>query len=183
MAPAKGNKHGVGYGRPPEAYQDEDLIKLGHDMRAWMKEMDAKNEPVAFLSEFYCLKEYIPRGTWQSLIERKCFAPYYEEAKQWLSARIVKLNQIKESYGNRILGMYSTDVDSYEDAKMRRKADYESEKRMQETQRLATPVNDALIQEQHKNIRLQAELEEFKKELDALKRKAGHLICESDPAV
>lgn len=179
----KGNKNAVGYGRPPEAYQDEDLLQLGKDMRAWMKEKDEKNEPVAFLSEFYCLKEHIPRGTWQSLIERSCFAPYYDEAKQWLSSRIIRLNQIKESYGNRILTMYSTDLDNHEWEKQKRQIDYKAEKEHNIASQLLKAPNDALIELQHQKVMLEAKNLEMQKRIHELERKANSLVCSSDEEI
>ena len=81
MAPKKGNKHGVGYGRPPnEGFSDEEVIELVEEMLAWMKAVDSNPEEkynAVHLSQFYSQIKGIAMSQWKSLVtDRKCFLPH-----------------------------------------------------------------------------------------------------------
>jgi len=180
---AIGNRASVGYGRPTELFTDDEIDQLGKDLLAWMEEKDQKNEPVVFLSLFYSNEKSILREEWQALSRCKRFLPYYEKATSWLSTRLLTKNQIKESYGNRVITMYCKDLDSHEEHKQYRQIDYKIKKEAEQRALHDQSPNDALITQRDRNIQLEADNIALKKRLDELERKANSELCSSDPQI
>src|SRR5690348_12239054 len=104
-ASLRGNKNGVGHGRPPnEGQSTEELIQLGKDLMQWMKEQDANPKSnVVHLSEFYSEVKDLSPSQWDAIRKRDCFLQYYEKAIIWMGKRTLKNKDLSPSYGNRFL--------------------------------------------------------------------------------
>lgn len=125
MAPAKGNKHGVGHGRPPIEGWDNDAVKaLGEELLKWMDDCDngVYNTPI-HLSDFYFDIKHLFIYEWKCILQRECFLPYYEKAKLWLSKKIILNKEVQQSYGNRFIGMYNRELHEFEEQKLDRQAE------------------------------------------------------------
>ncbi len=136
MAPPKGNKFGVGYGRPPkEGFSDDEVIALGEELLLWLKSCDAdKKCDVVHLSEWYSEIKQIPPSYWkESLAKRPCFSTYYERALLWMGKRLLKNKKLPTSYGNRFLSIYFKEIDDQEFEVEKRKIDYLVEKKQNTT--------------------------------------------------
>ena len=170
MAPAKGNKHGVGHGRPPNpGYSDSDLIQLGEDFIAWTKLMDETNTEIVHLSEWYSQVKQIPRSQWDSIVRRESFIVYYERALDWMGTRILKNKNLSPTYGSRFLGIYFPSVANHETEQAKKKIDYEFDKKTEYDKKFSTPPNDDALNTKLELIRKEGELQELKKELIHLK--------------
>lgn len=131
MAP-KGNKNGVGHGRPPkEGYSEQEVIALGEELLAWMRACDANKDcDVVHLSEFYCeIKDIVPSYWDKCITKRACFSGYYEKALRWMGKRLLKNKNLPTSYGNRFLPIYYKEVHDIEFEQEKRKIDYMVEKK------------------------------------------------------
>lgn len=115
MAP-KGNKNGVGHGRPPEpGYSNPEVIRLGEKLLAWMKKVDDEQIPVVHLSQWYSRIQNIPKSQWRSIRLRPCFLPYYEKAIEWMGTKILENKELPTAYGSRFLGIYFKDIREHEE--------------------------------------------------------------------
>lgn len=131
MAAPKGNKHGVGHGRPVrDGYSNEDLIILGEELLQWMKDCDAdKKCDVVHLSEWYSEIKGIDRVYWKDCIcSRPCFSAYYNRAMDWMGKRTMKNKKLSTVYGNRFLGVYFKELDDNELEKEKKRIDYVHDK-------------------------------------------------------
>lgn len=121
-----GNQNGVGHGRPPnEGFSNEELVSLGEDLLAWMRNADEEKAEIVHLSEWYSVLKGIRRSQWKSIIQRDCFLPYYERALDWLGVRLLKNKNLPIAYGHRFLAIYFSEIRDHERAVMREKIDYE----------------------------------------------------------
>lgn len=144
MAPAKGNQHGVGHGRPPnEGFSDPELLILGEELLQWMKDCDADPKcDVVHLSEWYSEKKNISPTQWKSLlIARECFLPYYDKARVWMGKRLMKNKDLAPSYGNRFLGIYMKEVHEHEEAIK----DRDEERKRATKEDLSQTIKDSVI--------------------------------------
>ncbi len=115
MAPAFGNKHAVGYGRPPVHYTDEQAIELGEKYLKWMRDEDNNPESnIVHLSEWYSEVIGMTPSIYKDLTRRECFAPYHEKAREWMGKRLMKNTKLQSSYGNRFLGIYFSEIKEHE---------------------------------------------------------------------
>jgi hypothetical protein len=178
MAPAKGNKHAVGYGRPPNpGFADEDLLKLGEELMQWMKmQDDDPRSDVVHLSEWYSEIKNISPTQWESICIRKCFNGYYDKARIWMGKRLLKNKDLHQSYGNRFLNIYFKDVKKEERESVEHKIDYELKKKAEMAVAQGLPPNDPNL-----DLILEAikENKRLKQELDDLKSKTNPIISRS----
>ena len=130
MAP-KGNKNGVGHGRPPNpGFEDKDLIRIGEAMLKWLDEPNEKGKPrKVHLSQFYIDVENIAPSQWDSLCHRACFLPYYEKAKKKMGTILLNNDKLPTAYGSRFLGIYFDEVKEHERKVIEHQVDYEIEKK------------------------------------------------------
>ncbi len=153
MAAPKGNKNGVGHGRPPnEGFDDDSLAELGKELIAWTKEMDAKKQKIVHLSDWYAEIKEISRTQWDSIIRRDSFIGYYERASLWMGRRILK-GGIETSYGNRFLTIYFKELREHEREKKREEIDYEIEKKAEIDKRASQHPNDDRLAELIRSIK------------------------------
>jgi len=190
MAPKKGNKHGVGYGRPTNpGFSDPEVIILGEELLKWCAEQDDNEDSnIVHLSEWYSEIKGIAPSQWESLAQRPCFLAYYEKAIKWMGKRILKNNQMASAYGSRFLGIYFREVREHEREIVEHKVDYEIKKKQEIGKEgySLDQVNDAnlaLIRAQG-IIAAQAEqLKEKDKIIDELKPKADPIVQPSEQTV
>jgi hypothetical protein len=73
-----GNQYarGHGCGRPPEVYQDDELVELGIEMIQWFKD-----NPDAYWIQEFAIHKMIPFNVLWKLGDRKVFSYYYDIAK------------------------------------------------------------------------------------------------------
>jgi len=115
MAPPKGNKFGVGHGRPPAHFTDDDAHVLGKELLEWMsKEDDNPDSDVVHLSEWYSEIKGIDPRHFEALCRRECFLGYYEKARKWMGKRLMKNKNLHSSYGNRFLAVYFKELKEHE---------------------------------------------------------------------
>lgn len=130
MGAPKGNKNGVGHGRPPRVgFSNEEIIVLGKELLDWCKRCDVDKTEVVHLSEWYSEIKEISYSYWRELGQRIEFAPYYERAMLWMGKRILKNKKLAQSYGNRFLGIYFKEIREMEWENKKREIDYETDKR------------------------------------------------------
>lgn len=171
MAAPKGNKNAIGHGRPPNpGYTDEDIAVLCLEMDKWMED-NFNNPSVVHLSQWWSQIKNIPNSQWESLIHRSCFLSQYEKAKKWMGVKIMTNKKLAESYGNRFLGMYFSDMHEHEMNKMERKVDYEIKKKKEALNESLGYPNDAAVNDRISLIKVQSLVEDLKKENEALKDK------------
>lgn len=127
MPTRKGPKRAYS-GRPPK-YEDHEVDKLGKELLAWMDEMDAKGEEVVHLSEWYRKRKDWSKTEWEALYCRDAFVSYYEKAKDWIGERLLKNRDFPQSYGNRFLPIYFTEIRDHERSVVEHKIDHELKKR------------------------------------------------------
>jgi hypothetical protein len=146
MAPAKGNKHAVGHGRPHiEGWDNDAVIALGEELLKWMKECDeGVHDMPVHLSDFYFDIKDMFIHEWKCILQRECFLPYYEKAKLWLSKKILLNKDIQQSYGNRFIGMYNRELHDYEEAKADRQAERAQGIKAQDAQNFADLLKEAV---------------------------------------
>ena len=131
-------------GRPAnEGYSDEEIDSLGKEMMQWIKKVD-KDNSVVHLSQFYCEIKDISYSQWKSLIQRKTFIPYYEKALLWMGRKIMMNKNLRESYGNRFLGIYFAEIREYERDKSREKIQDELELKKADAQQMASAIEVSL---------------------------------------
>jgi hypothetical protein len=89
----------------------EEVIKLGKEMLAWVKE---KN-PI-HIKQWYSIEKGIIYKDWKALIQLKEFLPYYEQALNIISLKYIdKTSEIRDSVAHRFLRVYYKDVKDEED--------------------------------------------------------------------
>jgi len=133
MAAPKGNKFGVGHGRPPKHFTDEQVTALGEEMLMWMEEQD--NDPksdVVHLSEWYSEVKGIFPPQWDDLTRRDSFSAYHKAAKLWMGKRLMKNKNLQSSYGNRFLGIYFSEIKAHEIEMMQIKNKTEDENKAEQ---------------------------------------------------
>ena len=115
MAPPKGNKFGVGHGRPPAHFTDDDAHILGKELLEWMIDEDNNKESdIVHLSEWYSEVKGIDPRHFEALCRRECFLGYYEKARKWMGKRLMKNKNLHSSYGNRFLAVYFKELKEHE---------------------------------------------------------------------
>lgn len=184
MAPKKGNKHGVGHGRPPNpGFADADLKKLGEELLIWCKKKEKSRKEVVHLSEFYSELKGIPYSQWESIIHRECFLGYYEKARSWMGKNILKNDRLATCYGNRFLGMYCKDLNLHERQQVEHKIDYELKRK----QELELGKNDSSKAKENDVImeaaKWQAKYLKLEEEFNALKQQTGAIDRGSNPTL
>lgn len=107
----EGNQYGVGYGRPPKYYSEEQVHEIGKEMIDWL---EANKDDFWGISDFYYGVKKMHKKDWDLLKERKSFASYYETALEIMTLCVMRNRELAQSYGNRFLAMYSRDLKSHE---------------------------------------------------------------------
>lgn len=181
-----GNKFGVGFGRPPNpGYSNEEVLIIGEEFLKWMKECDDDpNCDVVHLSEFYCEIKRIPPKQWESICQRPCFLEYYDVGRKWMGKRIMKNQKLSQSYGNRFLGIYFTEIKAHEREEMEHKIDYEVNKKAEAEKKNSTAPNEAILKVSQdtllKNVQLEEANKKLQEQLDVLIAKANSVLPASD---
>ncbi len=145
MAAPVGNKNSVGHGRPANSgYEDEDLIILGEEFVAWMKQMDDDpSSNTVHLSEWWAQIKNISKSQWESIIKRSCFKCYYDKAMKWMGVKLLKNKNLHPSYGNRFLTIYMKEVKEEEEDI--REREYEKKRKLIEYEMKLKSENDQNI--------------------------------------
>lgn len=130
----KGNKNGVGHGKPANpGFDNESCIKLGKELLAWIEEVDAmpdnKKNRIIHLSQWFSEIKAITRTQWESIINRDCFRGYYERAQMWMGTRMMLNPDLPTAYGCRFQKIYFKDVARQEREDVEHKIDYEIAKK------------------------------------------------------
>lgn len=109
-----GNQNAVG-GKRNTTFTKEEIESFGEELLKWIKECDANPEknPIHLSEWYYEIKDFTP-WEWDVLRKNDCFFQYYDRAKKWLGRRTILNKSIKESYGNRFLGIYFSDLREHE---------------------------------------------------------------------
>jgi hypothetical protein len=144
MAFEKGNKLGVGYGRPPkEGFSNDELIVMGEELLQWMKDCDAdKKCDVVHLSEWYSEIKRIDRDYWKdSVCSRPCFSSYYKAAMDWIGKRTMKNKNLSTAYGSRFLGIYFKEIRDHEWEQKQKEIDYTIAKKNENTTLVSEEIN------------------------------------------
>lgn len=132
-----GNKNAVGHGRPKDI-PDEEVIQMGIDLLKWIDQVEKlpkeQYDQILHLSIFYRVEKDLCRSEWKTYIARCCFFPYYEKAMEWLANKLMMNKIIRESYGNRLLGMYLKDLNEFE--REAKKFEYQLKKEISDTQHI-----------------------------------------------
>jgi hypothetical protein len=169
MAAPKGNKHGVGYGRPPNpGFSNEELVKLGEELLKWCSDNE-ENDKIVHISQFYVKEKDIAPTQWDSICARDSFLPYYQKATKWMAIKIMTNKRLSESYGNRYLGMYDRALHQYEKEKVEHKIDYQIEKEQKMREKSSIPNDakfDILLETVAQNKALQEKIEKLEKALE-----------------
>lgn len=133
MAPPKGNKFGIGHGRPPAHYTDEEAIALGEELLVWMQDQDNDpNSDIVHLSEWYSEVKGIDPRHYELMCRRECFRAYYEKARKWMGKRLMKNKTLHSSYGNRFLAVYFSELKQHEIEMATIKANTEAESKKEQ---------------------------------------------------
>lgn len=107
-----GNQYGIGNkGGCPRTVSPspEEMIELGKEMVAWVKE----NKPI-HIKQWYCIEKMILYNTWKTYIQRPEFIPYYEIAMGLVSLNYIN-GTINASIAQRFIRVYFKDVKNEED--------------------------------------------------------------------
>jgi len=154
---------------PPE----KDLIALGKEMVAWVKDNEQK---VLHISEWYCIHKEILTSVWETMIKRPEFVSYYEQALKIIGKKYLdKDSNVREGVSQRWQRSYFKDLRKEEDQdaqdkldreldKEKKKIDYEESKKLTN---IVSPYQDS-IAISHENMMLKAEITNLKAKLDAL---------------
>ena len=197
MGGPKGNKHGVGHGRPPlPGNSRPELEILGKELLAWMAEEDKKakkdtnHKPILHLSQWYSGIRNISRSNWETIRQNPGFLPYYEKALEWLGVKMLGNEGLPTAYGSRFLSIYFKDVRVAEREAIEHKIDYEIKKKQDaEIDKGIAPLQDSMnakaltYQLLNQNRILQENNDQLKKELDDLKPKASQELQRSDSSI
>jgi len=192
MAPAKGNQHAVGHGRPPNpGFEDEDLVALGEEFVAWMDKVDSENDyKVVHLSQWFSKIKNIPISQWDSIIRRECFIGYYKKAILWMGTRTLINKELPTAYGSRFINIYFKDVKAEEREEVEHKIDHEIKKKMEHEATRGTVPNDlsltGLLNGLHsikENDDLKAKIAILEAKLDASQPKTDPIIQPGDQTV
>lgn len=100
-------------GTKPKLHNDDEVIRLGKDLVAWLDDPKGGKEEMFFVG-WYFDRHGMFRGDFKALTHRTLFLPYYEIALKKIVRNIVKCKEISQSYGNRYLAMYDYDLRSFE---------------------------------------------------------------------
>lgn len=108
----------------------EDMIKLGEEMVAWVKE----NKPL-HISKWYSIEKGILFSEWDTMSKKPEFVPYYEQAMQIIGEQYLDKNSnVREGASQRWQRVYFRDLAREEDGKEDRKMekDFEYKKKLLE---------------------------------------------------
>lgn len=182
MAPPKGNKYGVGYGRPPNpGFSDQELIKLGEELLTWIENQDKNKTDIVHLSEFYSEVKELPYSQWNSICQRECFLRYYERARDWMGKRILKNKELPTAYGSRFLGIYFKDVHQHERELTEHKIDYELAKKQEIAQKQASYPNDEQNEAKLAWVKAQGVIQDQAAKIKELEAKLNESIAKANP--
>lgn len=107
MAAPKGNKYGVGHGRPRKVVpEDDELIELGKDLVRWATE--TTDEWRVQYCQWYNSHGFLEKH-WKLMIQKESFRLYYEQARTALSKNYMN-GTINQSIAHRFLRLYCPDV-------------------------------------------------------------------------
>lgn len=107
--------------RPRTSTPDKnDTIKLGEDLVQWATENT--KEWRCLLSQWWCLKQKMPRAQWKAMKLLPEFLPYYEIAQQAMAVKCVK-GVMKDGFGQRYIRLYDPELKEEEDNKKRFEAE------------------------------------------------------------
>lgn len=95
--------------RPPIYGTNEELEALGKEMLQWIEDKE-DDEKIVHLSQFYIKVKDMCRSEWRSIRQRAAFLPYYEKALELLGCKMITNSKLPQSYGNRFLPVYFSDV-------------------------------------------------------------------------
>lgn len=130
MAAPKGNKNGVGHGRPPnQGFSEKEVIALGEELIEWINDPKINaDDKIVHLSQWYSYIKNIRPKEWDALQKRDCFLPYYEKAMRWMGNKLLTNKAVPPAYGSRFIGIYFRDVHGHE--KEIKDEDVESKKQL-----------------------------------------------------
>lgn len=99
-------------GRPRTvSYEPEEMIKLGQEMVAWIKE----NDPL-HVSEWYCIEKGFLELQWETMIKRPEFVTYYEQALKLIGKKYLDRNSnVRDGISQRWQRVYFKDLKREED--------------------------------------------------------------------
>jgi len=109
-----GNRNGLGKGRPPTSFTDEEVHSLGTELLSWMCERYAADKPPIHLTEWYFLEKKMLYHDWDALRNRLGFIQYYDSALEMMTLFTQKNSTLATAYGSRFLGVYSKDLREHE---------------------------------------------------------------------
>lgn len=153
-------------GRPPLHGSNEELIELGKELVAWVKERIGKSDLV-HLSQFYVNYKNMCRTEWRIIRKRNSFVPYYEQALELMSQQTIINKDINTSYGSRYLGIYCADIRDHERENIVFKAEAENAAKAKEVSNITEEemeANRAII----RGVERLQELKRKKKETESL---------------
>lgn len=123
----RGNTYGVGKGRPPIDFTDEEVKELGEDLINFLKTRKEQGKPVMHYTEWYFEYKNLLFRDWDYLRNRKGFAQYYEMARDYMAYMTISNKELPVAYGSRFLALYSSDLRKHEQDIVREKAEAEVE--------------------------------------------------------
>lgn len=99
-------------GRPRTvSLEPDEMIKLGEEMLTWVKD----NQPL-HISHWYSIEMFIPDNTWDTMIKREEFVPYYEKALKIIGIQYLDKNSnVREGASQRWQRVYFRDLRKQED--------------------------------------------------------------------
>lgn len=137
----------------------EELIEIGKQMVKWVED----NHPL-HLSAWWSTKEGYPQNMWDTMIERKEFTPYYEQALLMIGYQyLTKHSDVRDGISQRWQRVYFKDLRKREDADLK----YAEElKRKTELETAPNQVqldkDDYIMRIAAENMRLQLEIKQLK---------------------
>ena len=90
---------------------DEELDALGQEMLEWIE-----NNDCVHVSDWYCIEKMIDDNTWDQMIEKDVFRPYYKKAIKLVGRKYLKEDTgIEPRIKDRWIRLYYKDLKKQED--------------------------------------------------------------------